>query len=216
MICWLVHDQEIGFFQQQSAQGGARLLPARQLRQRRAIVSRRKSQPAEHPLDARFVFVAAAPFEFRLQLTVDFEIAGGIVSLGHAPLQIRQASFQRSQAGKGFQLLAPKAVFASQFRALRQEGQARSPCLAHCPTGRAVDTGQQIEQGRFASAIGSDEGDARACRNGDADFAEYLIRTVELAQTVGAQNGHDSLARKKPTNRHSIARLRRRDNVRLR
>ena len=152
----LVEEQHRRRGQQRARQQRARLLAARQTRQRRARVEVVDAQRAARLVEGRLQGPAAERLEALLRVAVALHRRGRRVALG-------QPGQQRLQlAAHGPQLAEPRAQQLAEGRARvrRLLGQP-ADALARAGGDRtaigAIDTGQQPQQRRLAHAVGADQ-----------------------------------------------------------
>ena len=192
VIGGLVQHQQVGLFQQQARQQGARLLPAGKVRQRHLPGILAQPQPLQGLLDVQFICIAAGGFEGGLQFAVLLEQL--VAEIGrHSRFEVVQALLLVEQVAEDGQHLGVDGVFARGecvHSFLAQVAQARTARHAHLPGGGGVNARQQQQQRGFANAVGPDQTDFAVAGDVERDAAEQIEGAEREAEVFCGEDGH--------------------------
>ena len=175
MVGGLIQGEDVGLFKKKACQQSARALPAAEQVQRTVDVYVVQAQPIEHGADLDLVQVPPGVLERLLQAPITIHGVCSLFGIGQQCLQCLQASLHLLQLSKYGTAQVPRRLTASQVHVLWQVADAHVVHTDHVAACGRLLPDQDVQEGRLALAIRSDEGDLFAVGNAHADVLKDVL-----------------------------------------
>ncbi len=195
----LIQDQQIGLFQQQTRQQGARLLPAAQMAYGHIPGGFVQSQALQGALDAHFVIIAASMGKGVLQDAILSQQGFIEISAFHRRFHLMQASFLALKMRKNSLHLCHHQVVTrcKGFDGfLSQIAQPPSAGMLHAAGCRLAQPCQDQQQRSFPNAVWPDQADLAILGDTHGNTMKDIKGAKGKRQVGCGQNRHNYLALK--------------------
>jgi hypothetical protein len=169
---------------------GSGPLSAAELCQGAVVLLGGKAQAGEDLVDAALVAVAAAAFEFLLHRPESFQQLRPGGRIGQLPSGRIHLRLHPPQAGEDLQHAPPQRLPAGGRRRLRQVADPQAPAAADLAGRRLHQPAHDPQQRRLALAVGTDQADAVARLQGEADALEHVALAVVVQDVPGRDERH--------------------------